>query len=109
MALLRSRYLWIVVALLLCWPGTAAAGCHTDCSLRDPFGPCLNCGYRVFSDVMCYRSSCDACDTIDCGVALPSRQDQWASGATGSESCLMAVAPASRVKIVKVQRLAARS
>lgn len=87
MALL-SRYPWILPALLL-FSSETAFGCKTECSLNNPFGPCLGCGYRAFSHVMCYRSSCDVCDTIDCGVALPSVQDQWASGVTGSESCSM--------------------
>ena len=111
MVLLRSRYLYIGVALLFFfYPGKAKAGCHTDCSLTFPKSPsdCLTCGFRALSNVTCYRSDCNSCDTLDCSVALPHPADQWASSATGDESCPLSIKPVSTVRIVKVQRLAAR-
>jgi hypothetical protein len=109
MVLVRSRFLWIGIALLLfLHPGTPAfAGCHTDCSLNSPFGSCLNCGFRAFSEVTCYRSSCDACDTLSCEASLPSTNDQWASGIS-SGSCSAPATPVAKVRIVKVQHPAAR-
>src|SRR4051794_10349953 len=96
----------VVVALLLLHPGKAAA-CHTDCSLSNPFGDCLTCGFRALSNVLCYRSSCDACDTLDCGQALPP-QTARSSGVTSSEVCTAPGNPASAVRIVRVQRQVAR-
>jgi len=109
MTLTGFRRLWIGVALLLfLHPGNAAfAGCHTDCSLADPFGDCVKCGFRALSDVVCYRSSCDACDTLSCEAALPSSTDQWASDIS-SGSCSAPVMPVAKVRIIKVQHPATR-
>jgi hypothetical protein len=108
----RKRYPWIGVALLLFLNAgrVVAAGCHTDCVIT--WGPdCQNCGFRALSNVTCYRGSCDSCDTFYCGVSLPSRADQWASGVTSPDACsapASQAAPVSTVRIVKIQRLAAR-
>ena len=102
-----ARFLWIGVALLLVLhPREAAAvgGCHTDCAIS--WGPCLSCGFRAVSNVLCYRSSCDACDTLSCDAALPAQGDRWAADFARPEVC--PASPVSRMRIVRVQRLAAR-
>jgi len=111
MILLRSRYLGIGVALLFFfYPGKAAAGCHTDCSFAFPnsHSDCLTCGFRALSNVTCYRSDCNSCDTLDCSAALPRQADQWASNVISDKSCPASSKPVSTVRVVKVQKLAAR-
>lgn len=105
MTLMRSRLLWVAVALLLFLNSGEAMGCHTDCSLTVPRlpNPCLTCGFRALSNVACSRSSCDACDTVDCGEIAPSRTSNLMS-----EACSVPVTPVSTLRIVKVQRLGAR-
>jgi hypothetical protein len=108
MAFKRSRCSGlVVVALLLLHPGKAVA-CFTDCVLTSAFGDCLTCGFRAVSEVTCHRSSCDSCDTLDCGEALPPQATPRNSGLISSASCAAPSIPISVVKIVRVQRPVAR-
>lgn len=111
MAFTRFRWsLWLGVTMFLFLsPGKAtAAGCRTDCKLFPLFPDCLTCGYRAFSDVMCFRISCDSCDTLSCTASLLSPADQWATSVTDREGCSERVKTAPMSKILKVQQLAAR-
>ena len=115
MSCLRFRVLSLAIGVVLffgLFSGSgSAAGCHTDCSLTFPTmpNPCLTCGFRALSNVLCFRRDCDTCDTVDCGLLLPAMVDQWASGVARSEGCAATSAPTSTVRVLKVQRLAARS
>lgn len=111
MAFMRSRYLWIGALLFLALdPGAAMAGCHTDCSFTFPTNPypCLTYSFTAFSNSLCYRSSCDACDALDCTVSMPSQGDLWASSSAGPTGCPAPGFPVSTLRVVRVERLPSR-
>lgn len=107
---LRFRTLCIGVALLLALNSVPAeaAGCHSVCEPK--FWPdCMGCSFVAFQRIMCIRASCGQCAEEYCFVAMPSQGDQWAAKTIRQEACTAPLAPVPTLKIVKVQRLAARS